>query len=369
MNKSYESTADQARTNLYQEMESLIKKSPWGWQSVCAVIGLVGGVIAPCLGATCHVLTWFVSSLAVNSYLNVLSGVFCALTIPLLILSAFCLDALEAKTAHLCSPDEPLRNEATPAAVVRLVTQQHAHHGLNRTGAVAMLVFLLALPASTYAQQTIFNVPTTDVLDKGKVYAELDVPFKPNDGDSVGKFSSFVPRVVVGAGGRTEVGLNVTGNIQPGADVTSLVPTVKFKLYDGGDNGYDLVVGDNLTIPVRNRNLVSYDVGNYVYLNGSKVIGKTRLTAGGYHFSRGVVAADAQRAGGQFGIEQTILPRFTVAADWITGKHAAGYFTPGFYFKPDKAGKITGYVAYSIGNTNVSGGNHFFLLEVGYNFN
>lgn len=234
---------------------------------------------------------------------------------------------------------------------------------------IAIFVTMLAFVGIASAQQTIFNVPTTDVLDKGKVYAELDVPFKPNDSDSVGKFSSFVPRVDVGAGRRTEVGLNITGNIQPGADVTSLVPTVKFKLYDGGDNGYDLVVGDNLTIPVRNRDLVSYDVGNYVYLNSSKTIGKTRLTAGAYHFSRGVVAADAQRAGGQFGFEQTIKPRFTIAADWITGTHAAGYFTPGITFKPDKAGKITGYVAYSIGNTNVSGGNHFFLLEVGYNFN
>lgn len=241
--------------------------------------------------------------------------------------------------------------------------------GVVLMSGIFVLLFLFALVSTTQAQQTIFNVPTTDVLDKGKVYAELDVPFKPNDDDSVGKFSSFVPRIVVGAGGRTEVGLNVTGNIQPGADVTSLVPTIKVKLYDGGDNGYDLVVGDNLTIPIRNRDFVSYDVGNYVYLNGSKQIGKTRLTAGAYHFSSGVVAANAQRAGGQFGIEQTIKPRFTLAADWITGKHASGYFTPGFYFKPDKAGKITGYVAYSIGNTNVSNGNHFFLLEVGYNFN
>lgn len=241
---------------------------------------------------------------------------------------------------------------------------------LSESALIAPVFALLCgLFSAAHAQQTILNVPTTDVLDNGKVYVELDVPFKPNDGDSVGKFSSFVPRVVVGAGGRTEVGLNVTGNIQPGPDVTSLVPTVKFKLYDGGDNGYDLVVGDNLTVPVRNRDLVTYDVGNYVYLNGSKTIGKARVTAGGYHFSNGVVAPDAQRAGGQFGFEYAVKPRFTVAADWITGKHASGYFTPGFYFKPDKKGKITGYVSYSIGNTGVRGGNHFFLLEIGYNIN
>ena len=51
-----------------------------------------------------------------------------------------------------------------------------------------------------HGQQTIFNVPTTDVLDKGKVYAELDASLKPTDGTLVTRFSSFVPRIVIGAG-------------------------------------------------------------------------------------------------------------------------------------------------------------------------
>ena len=85
----------------------------------------------------------------------------------------------------------------------------------------------LLLPAGDlHGQQTIFNVPSTDVLDRGKVYAEFDVSFKPTDSNLVNSFSSFVPRVVVGAGGGFEVGLNLTGNIQPGADTTTLVPAV-----------------------------------------------------------------------------------------------------------------------------------------------
>jgi hypothetical protein len=32
--------------------------------------------------------------------------------------------------------------------------------------------------SAAHAQQTIFNVPTTDVLDRGKVYGELDSSFK-----------------------------------------------------------------------------------------------------------------------------------------------------------------------------------------------
>jgi hypothetical protein len=59
--------------------------------------------------------------------------------------------------------------------------------------------------------------------------------------------------------------------------------------------------------------------------------------------------------------------KLTIAADWFTGKHSVGYFTPGIVFKVGP--KVTSYAAYSIGNQNPSGGNHFFLMEVGYNFN
>jgi hypothetical protein len=82
--------------------------------------------------------------------------------------------------------------------------------------------------------------------------------------------------------------------------------------------------------------------------------------------SPGVVAA-ANRGGGQFGFEQPVSEKLTIAADWFTGKHSAGYFTPGFVFKLSP--KVTAYAGYSIGNQNVARGNHFFLLEAGYNFN
>ena len=213
------------------------------------------------------------------------------------------------------------------------------------------------------AQQTIFNVPSTDVLDKGKVYAELDASLKPTDGSDVQKFSSFVPRVVIGAGSNVEFGLNLTGNIQPGPDSTTLVPTIKWKPFQS-ERGWAMVVGNNLFIPVRNR---AYDAGTYVYAEMSKTFKTgTRVTFGGYDFTRNVVAP-ANRAGGQFGSEQPLNKLVTFAADWLTGKHSAGYFTPGIVFKAGP--NVTGYAGYSIGNQNLSGGNHFLLLELGYNFN
>lgn len=235
---------------------------------------------------------------------------------------------------------------------------------------IAAAVFVIAYGAvmQANAQQTIFNVPSSDALDKGKVYGELDVTWKPNQGadNVIPRFSSFVPRVVVGVGGGVEIGLNVTGNIQPGPDTTTLVPVIKWQVYKGKNNGWTFVVGDHLFIPVRNK---SYDAGNYVYAQVSKSFngGSTRLTAGGYDFSANVVAPGANRAGGQFGFEQAINSKFSLQADWYTGKNAAGYFTPGFYVKPHP--KVTIYGGYSIGNADLDKGNHFFYTAIGINLN
>lgn len=236
----------------------------------------------------------------------------------------------------------------------------------TNTLVVACLILLVgASQTSARAQQTIFNVPTTDVLDKGKVYGELDASFKPDDSEIVKRFSSFVPRIVIGAGHHVEVGLNITGNIQPGTDTTTLVPAIKYKIYDGAStNGISIVIGDHLFIPVRNR---TYHAGNYVYAEISKTFKTgTRLTGGGYDFTKNVVAT-GNRAGGQFGFEQPVSKTLTLAADYFTGKHAAGYLTTGAAFKLQP--QLTGYAAYSIGNQNPSRGNNFFLLEIGYNFN
>jgi hypothetical protein len=360
MNNYLDTSRDPVRDDPFERIGSLIWKSPRPWPSAGAVTGLAGGILAPALGAALTAISWFASQQMASLYLSRLSTTLFFLTIPLLALGAHCLDLLEERAATPSPSTSTLFAGVAPLGAGARRGGRHVHKG----GVAAALLLLLALPAVSRAQQTVFNVPTTDVLDRGKVYAELDAPFKPNDGESVRRFSSFVPRVVVGVGARTEVGLNVTGNVQPGADTTTLVPAVKHKLYDGGDDGWAVVVGDNLFIPVRNR---QYDAGNYSYAAVSKTAGRTRLTAGGYHYTSDVVAPDAQRAGGQFGFEQTLNPRLTLAADWVTGRHASGYFTPGAIFKPHP--KVTGYAAYSIGNGGAARGNHFFLLELGYNFN
>ena len=231
--------------------------------------------------------------------------------------------------------------------------------------ATVILMLLYGLLSFVHGQQTVFNVPTTDVLDKGKVYFELDISAKPNNSTALDKFSSFVPRVVLGAGGRVEVGLNILGNVQPGPDSTTLAPAMKWKVYDGNDNGWAIAIGDNLYFPVRNK---SYNAGTYAYTIVQKTFNKsTRLGFGGYFFSKNVVAPNANRAGWQFTFEQPVTRKLNFNADWFTGKHANGYFTTGAAYK--LANKLTGVAAYSIGNANASKGSHFFYFELGYNFN
>ena len=352
--------------DLYQRIDLLVRKNPWTWQSIGAVSGLVGGVLLPVFGTFLIAVMWFIGSRDENSILNVLSIVSFVLTLPLLAAGAHCLDLLERKTVELSAHAEEQPGKAI-ATAANLHDTAFENGRRLKIACAAIAAVLFTLPTTGHAQQTIFNVPSSDVLDKGKVYGELDVTFKTNSdpGNIVQRFSSFVPRVVIGTGGRVEIGLNITGNINPGPDSTTLVPAAKYKAYDGRDNGWAIVLGDNVFIPVRNK---SYDIGNYFYAQTTKTFSTgTRVTLGGYHFSDNVVAAGAQRAGGQFGFEQPITSKFGFAADWYTGKHTSGYFTPGFTFKPHP--KVTGYAGYSIGNTNVSNGNHFFLTEIGINFN
>jgi hypothetical protein len=318
-----------------------------------ALACFVSGIGAALLGTVLTVVAW-VQGAEAHPWLRGVGTAFLVLIIPLLILVGFYLDDMEqgANGRTLGKPRE--RERGSVFVLLLSVT-------------TLLLVLMLVAPVELRAQQTIFNVPTTDVLDRGKVYGELDVPFKTSNDPAnlVPRFSSFVTRVVVGVGNGVEVGLNLTGNINPGPDATTFVPAIKYKADDGGDNGWAVVFGDNVFIPVRNR---SYDIGNYFYAQASKTFKtKTRITAGGYHFSDDVVAAAAQRAGGQFGIEHPVTSSFGLAADWYTGKHAAGYLTPGVIFKPHS--RVTGYAGYLLGNTRLLNGNHFFLLELGYNFN
>ncbi len=221
------------------------------------------------------------------------------------------------------------------------------------------LVLLFLCDAVAAAQQTVFNVPSGDVLDSGKVYGELDITYMHSN-----DLAGFTPRIVIGVGRRVEVGLNMNGLSTANELQTTLSPTIKWKAYDGGKSGWAMLVGDDLFLPVQNR---AYDAGNYVWAEFTKTWStKTRATFGAYHFTPNVVDA-AQRAGGQFAIEQPVGSRITIAADWYTGAQSLGYITPGIIVKVSS--KLTWYGTYQFGNRGAGNGDHQFLAEIGWNVN
>jgi len=223
-----------------------------------------------------------------------------------------------------------------------------------------LTLFLLGFPfCLTYAQETVFDVPSADVLDKGKVYFEQDVTARP-----VNPVATFTSRIVVGIGGNIEAGVNFDGPTTDAPFELVISPTIKWRAWKKENSGWSFFLGDNLLFPATHR---TYDAGNYAYAFFSKIWKNgTRLDLGGYDFTAHVVA-NANRAGGQFSLEQPISKRITLALEWYTGNHASGYVDPGATFK--LTSKITLYTAYQIGNSGVSSGNHQFLWELGYNFN
>jgi hypothetical protein len=222
---------------------------------------------------------------------------------------------------------------------------------------VLLLVFIPC--RSVRCQETVFDVPSADVLDKGKVYGELDGTVRPVD-----PLATFTPRVVIGVGHQIEVGVNFDGLSAPGLGLLAISPTVKWRIWKNETSGWCFYVGDDLFFPVRQR---TYNAGNYSYASFAKEWKHgTRIGFGGYDFTRNVVA-NANRAGGQFTFEQRVSDRVTLAAEWYTGKQAAGYVNPGAIIKLNS--KLALYGAYQIGNAGVTAGNHQFLWELGYNFN
>ena len=100
MNQNYE-LAEYEELDIYEEMHRLIEMNPWAWQSICAVAGLVGGVLSPVLGTLLIAVTWFIHSEVVVSTVNVLSIISFVMIIPLLTFGAHCLDLLERKTGSI----------------------------------------------------------------------------------------------------------------------------------------------------------------------------------------------------------------------------------------------------------------------------
>jgi hypothetical protein len=230
-------------------------------------------------------------------------------------------------------------------------------HRSSRIGAAALIAFaLIAVPA--LAQQTIFNVPSADVLDPGKVYLETDELFRPTEPE----FSSTTIRGVVGVVPHMEAGVNFGGFNSPG----SIVPTanVAVKLQPLKIGGFAATVGGFGLFYLRGSQDGNPAGQGWGHLSYRIPTIETRITVGGWYASAGY--AKPNSTGGALAAFEQPLPwvkGLTLAADWWSGVNSIGYFSPGFYWS---IGKWTVYAAYTMKNGDSKGNGG--LIELGYAF-
>ena len=200
---------------------------------------------------------------------------------------------------------------------------------------------------TTFAQSTIFNIPSTDAVAAKKVYVEFDFISHLESHDK-GGFQTYVPRVVVGLGKGLEVGLNVAATNSAGPTAVYAQPNVKWRFYGNDDNGVAVSGGAIAYVPLKDRDFL--DSFGFFYSNVSKKFKGDygpRLTFGGYGTAG--LDADVDKGGVMVGYEQPIASRVSFVADWFSGKNAFGYVTPGFSFSLPKNSLLN--IGYSVGNS------------------
>ena len=223
---------------------------------------------------------------------------------------------------------------------------------------ILLWALFAALAAHARAQQTIFNVPSADVLGPRRVYLEVDELFRPAEP----RFSSTTVRGVVGLFPRVEAGVNFGGLISPGPVVPTATVAVKAQPLRLGD--FALTAGGFGLFYLRGAR--DGDPAGLGYGFASYRIPKigTRIEVGGWYSSAGY-ATPGSTGGALATLEQPIpgIPALTLAADWWSGENAIGYVSPGLVYT---LGRWTAYASYSIKNGDSRG--NAGLVELGYSF-
>ena len=241
----------------------------------------------------------------------------------------------------------------------------HKPKSIIRTIAALGATVLLLLPKSAaVAQSTLFNVPSTDVVSKQKVYLEFDFlsHFKSH---ADGGFQIYAPRAVFGVGKGVELGVNITAvdTFAPKQPVY-ISPNVKWQFYNNEKAGVAVSAGGLLYMPIAHR--AGADTYGFVYSVVSKKVKADygpRLTGGGYALP-GLADGLGTKGGAIVGYEQPLAKKVTFVADWFSGRNAFGYVTPGFSFTLPKSSLLN--IGYSMGNHGR--GNNALFVYYGITF-
>ncbi|HSA06837.1 MAG TPA: hypothetical protein P5556_06635 [Candidatus Gastranaerophilales bacterium] len=218
------------------------------------------------------------------------------------------------------------------------------------------IIFCLTFSTPALAQQTIFNAPSAEVAQKGRIFTQGEFQFRPW---KPGRFMLNTDYFAVGIGHNTELDMTLfnvqspaSNNITLGTGFKSAIPLFKEKL---PKTELKAIIGTEVL-----ASLEGNGAGNWSYaaLSGRVPKVNTRLTAGVSYGTKDIFGVDTVAFIG--GVEQPITKNFGLQADWYSGKeHFAGFFIPGFYYAFPK--DVTLYAGYQIPNSSKNGVSGFVI--------
>ena len=197
---------------------------------------------------------------------------------------------------------------------------------------IVPILLLIGFKDAVFAQQTIFNVPSADVTEKGHLFLEPEAQFS-------NKFGLFTGYVAYGIGRHTALNLTVTGvgtrNVRD--ELLCLGSKTYINLHKESET--KLTAGYLIPISLRGNG-----VGGYVYSHLSTRLPKikTRITSGILVATTVIFGRDVVVYIG--GIEQPITKKLNLILDYTSGNHPNGLLISGFSYKlPSNIVLVSGY--------------------------
>jgi hypothetical protein len=230
--------------------------------------------------------------------------------------------------------------------------------------AIILCVVLLGATVLTHGQSTVFNIPSTDVIPAQRVYLEADFVTHLTSYEK-GGYQLYGFRAVYGLRNKMEVGINtyyVSSSDSPEPIVVE--PNFKWQFYNDEGNGLSVAAGVLVSIPISHRSAGSASASLYAVAS-KKFKGNfgPRVSAGSYLLA---VRADEKTSkyGTLIGYEQPLSDRFSLIADWTSGKNDLGYVAAGVGISLSPKSSL--YVGYNVGNQGR--GNNALGIYYGFTF-
>lgn len=224
---------------------------------------------------------------------------------------------------------------------------------------VCLLICLASFFVS--AQSTIFNVPSTDVVGEDLFYVEADF-ISHLDKWNKGGFQTYGYRTVYGVRKKLEVGVNFFYTRNGVNSPKELQPNFKYKVFEKEKYGLAVSTGAQFFVPL-NKSAGRRAYGLF-YSNASKTIKRTRDTriTGGFYALVGAPRGFGTKQGAIVGIEQPVVGKLRLTADWFSGKNRFGYSSAGLSYSFTK--RQTLQLGYNFGNSGR--GNNSLAVYYGF---